>query len=64
MKDFYRDKGRPSIDPELLWGIRQIGYRYGGTSEQKHDRGNADASGQLLVIGLSFDQEIAHHSTF
>src|SRR4030095_7981263 len=35
LKDRYSERGRPSIDPELLLRILLIGYLYGITSERK-----------------------------
>jgi transposase len=55
--------GGPSIDPQLLLCILLIGYLYGITSERKLVE-------ELRILawrwftGLSFDQEIPHHSTF
>ena len=35
LKESYSDRGRPSIDPELLLRILLIGYLYGISSERK-----------------------------
>ena len=64
VKDRYSETGRPSIDPELLLRILLIGYLYGISSE----RTLVEELGMHLAwrwfTGLSFDQEIPHHSTF
>src|SRR5438309_8591050 len=64
LKESYSVTGRPSIDPELLLRILLIGYLYGITSE----RNLVDELRMHLACrwftGLSFDQEIPHHSTF
>jgi transposase len=35
LKESYSERGRPSIDPELLLRILLIGYLYGVSSERK-----------------------------
>ena len=64
MKDSYSDTGRPSIDPELLLRILLIGYLYGVTSERKLVEELQMHLAWRWFTGLSFDQEIPHHSTF
>jgi transposase len=64
LKDSYRDTGRPSIDPELLLRILLIGYLYGVTSERKLVEELQMHLAWRWFTGLSFDQEIPHHSTF
>ena len=64
LKDFYSDTGRPSIDPELLLRILLIGYLYGVTSERKLVEELQMHLAWRWFTGLSFDQEIPHHSTF
>src|ERR1700751_4002752 len=58
------DMGRPSIDPELLLRILLIGYLYGVTSERKLVEELQMHLAWRWFTGLSFDQEIPHHSTF
>jgi len=64
LKDFYSDTGRPSIDPELLLRILLIGYLYGVTSERKLVEELGMRLAWRWFTGLSFDQEVPHHSTF
>src|SRR6201987_3976498 len=64
LKDSYSDTGRPSIDPELLLRILLIGYLYGVTSERKLVEEVQMHLAWRWFTGLSFDQEIPHHSTF
>ena len=64
LKSSYSDSGRPSIDPELLLRILLIGYLYGITSERKLVEELRMHLAWRWFTGLSFDQEIPHHSTF
>jgi transposase len=64
VKDSYSETGRPSIDPELLLRILLIGYLYGVTSERKLVEELGMHLAWRWFTGLSFDQEIPHHSTF
>jgi transposase len=64
LKDSYSETGRPSIDPELLLRILLIGYLYGVTSERKLVEELQMHLAWRWFTGLSFDQEIPHHSTF
>src|SRR5205809_2636724 len=64
LKDSYSENGRPSIDPELLLRILLIGYLYGITSERKLVEELRMHPAWRWFTGLSFDQEIPHHSTF
>jgi len=64
LRDSYSDTGRPSIDPELLLRILLIGYLYGITSERKLVEELRMHLAWRWFTGLSFDQEIPHHSTF
>jgi transposase len=64
LKNSYSDTGRPSIDPELLLRILLIGYLYGVTSERKLVEELQMHLAWRWFTGLSFDQEIPHHSTF
>jgi transposase len=64
LKTSYSETGRPSIDPELLLRILLIGYLYGVTSERKLVEELRMHLAWRWFTGLSFDQEIPHHSTF
>ena len=64
LKESYSDMGRPSIDPELLLRILLIGYLYGITSERKLVEELRMHLAWRWFTGLSFDQEVPHHSTF
>jgi transposase len=64
LRDTYSDTGRPSIDPEVLLRILLIGYLYGITSERKLVEELRMHLAWRWFTGLSFDQEIPHHSTF
>ena len=64
MKESYSERGRPSIDPELLLRILLIGYLYGITSERKLVEELRMHLAWRWFTGLGFDQEIPHHSTF
>ena len=59
-----RHQHRPSIDPERLL-ILLISYLYGGiSSERKQAEQLRIPLAWRWFAGLSFDQEIPHHSTF
>src|ERR1700746_193237 len=64
LKESYSERGRPSIDPELLLGILLIGYVYGISRERKLVEERDMHLAWRWFTGLSFDQEIPHHSTF
>ena len=64
LKSFYSDTGRPSIDPECLLRILLIGYLYGVTSERKLIEELRMHLAWRWFTGLTFDQEVPHHSTF
>ena len=64
LKDSYSDAGRPSIDPELLLRILLLGYLYGISSERKLVEELRMHLAWRWFTGLSFDQEVPHHSTF
>jgi len=64
LRNSYSEAGRPSIDPELLLRILLIGYLYGITSERKLVEELHMHLAWRWFTGLSFDQEIPHHSTF
>jgi transposase len=64
LKGSYSETGRPSIDPELLLRILLIGYLYGISSERKLVEELRMHLAWRWFTGLSFDQEIPHHSTF
>ena len=64
LKVTYSETGRPSIDPELLLRILLIGYLYGITSERRLVEELRMHLAWRWFTGLSFDQEIPHHSTF
>jgi len=64
LKQSYSETGRPSIDPELLLRILLIGYLYGISSERKLVEELRMHLAWRWFTGLSFDQEIPHHSTF
>lgn len=64
LKTYYSDIGRPSIDPERLLRIMLIGYLYGITSERKVIEELRMHLAWRWFTGLTFDQEVPHHSTF
>src|SRR5262249_12920838 len=64
LKDSYSETGRPSVDPQLLLRILLIGYLYGITSERKLVEELRMHLAWRWFTGLSFDQEVPHHSTF
>jgi transposase len=64
LKSFYSETGRPSIDPERLLRILLIGYLYGVTSERKLIDELRMHLAWRWFTGLTFDQEVPHHSTF
>jgi len=64
LKAYYSDTGRPSIDPERLLRIMLIGYLYGITSERKLIEELRMHLAWRWFTGLTFDQEVPHHSTF
>jgi transposase len=61
LRDSYSETGRPSIDPELLLRILLIGCLYVITGVVEEVRMHL---AWRWFTGLSFDQEIPHHSTF
>src|ERR1700751_4569559 len=63
LKDSHSDTGRTSIDPEVLLRILLIGYLYGVTSERKLVEEQMHLAWRWFT-GLSFGQEIPHHSIF
>ena len=64
LKTYYSETGRPSIDPERLLRIMLIGYLYGVTSERKLIEELRMHLAWRWFTGLTFDQEVPHHSTF
>src|SRR4051794_29047291 len=64
LKTYYSETGRPSIDPERLLRILLIGYLYGVTSERKLIEELRMHLAWRWFTGLTFDQEVPHHSTF
>jgi transposase len=64
LKALYSETGRPSIDPDRLLRILLIGYLYGVTSERKLIEELRMHLAWRWFTGLSFDQEVPHHSTF
>src|SRR6266478_9419699 len=64
LKNSYSDRGRPSIDPELLLRMLLVGSLYGVTSERKLVEELRMHLAWRWFTGLGFDQEIPHHSTF
>src|SRR5512142_1710837 len=64
LKPSYSDTGRPSIDPEVLLRILLLGYLYGIASERKLVEELRMHLAWRWFTGLTFDQEILHHSTF
>src|SRR6201987_2530639 len=64
LRNSYSENGRPSIDPELLLRMLLIGYLYGITSERKLVQELGMHLAWRWFTGLSFDQEVPHHSTF
>ena len=64
LKGSYSDRGRPSIDPELLLRLLLVGYLYGVTSERKLVEELRMHLAWRWFTGLGFEQEIPHHSTF
>jgi transposase len=64
LKLFYSETGKPSIDPERLLRILLIGYLYGVTSERKLIEELRMHLAWRWFTGLTFDQEVPHHSTF
>ena len=64
LKAFYSETGLRSIDPERLLRILLIGYLYGVTSERKLIEELRMHLAWRWFTGLSFDQEVPHHSTF
>jgi transposase len=64
LKDSYSETGRPSMDLELLLRILLIGYLYGIRGERKLGEELRMHLAWRWFTGLSFAQEIPHHSTF
>src|SRR6201987_4637517 len=64
LKDSYSERGRPSIDPELLLRMVLISYLYGISSERRLVEELRMHLAWRWFTGLGFDQEIPHHSTF
>jgi transposase len=64
LKTYYSETGRSSIDPERLLRIMLIGYLYGVASERKLIEELRMHLAWRWFTGLTFDQEVPHHSTF
>jgi transposase len=63
LRDSYGETGRRSIDPELLLRILLISYLDGITRERKLVEELRMHLAWRWFTGLSFDQEVPHHST-
>jgi transposase len=64
LKASYSDTGRPSIDPEVLLRILLIGCLYEISSERCLVEDIGMHLAYRWFIGLGFDQDVPHHSTF
>jgi transposase len=64
LKDSYSEKGRPSIDPEVLLRLLLVGYLYGITSERRLMEEVRMHLAYRWFTKMDFDQEIPDHSTF
>ena len=55
-RPFYSHKGRPSVDPVVLFKMLLIGYLYGITSERRLARELSLNLGYRWFLGYDFDQ--------
>src|SRR5258708_33925038 len=58
LRESYSDRGRPSIDPELVLGIMLIGYVCGITGERKLVEELRLLLGGRWFVGLGFDDGV------
>lgn len=63
-KGFYSDKGRPSIDPQVLVRMMLIGYLYGITSERRLCEEVHLNMAYRWFCGLGLEDKVPNHSTF
>jgi transposase len=63
-KHLYSNKGRPSIDPELLLKMLLIGYLEGITSERKLCQQVNLNIAYRWFLGLDIEDPVPNHSTF
>jgi transposase len=64
LRDTYSAIGRPSIDPEVLLRLLQVGYLYGITSERRLMEEVRMHLAYRWFSLLGFEREIPDHSTF
>ncbi len=60
----YSDKGRPSIDPQVLIRMMLIGYLFGITSERRLCEEVHLNMAYRWFCGLGLEQKVPNHSTF
>jgi transposase len=61
---FYSEKGRPSIDPELLIRMLIVGYRFGIRSERRLCEGVHLNLAYRWFCRLGLNGDVPDHSTF
>ena len=64
LKDAYRLRGRPSIDPEILLRMLLVGYLYGITSERRLVEEVRMHLAYRWFTRIGLEQEVPDHSTF
>src|ERR1700740_823630 len=64
LKAFYRDIGRPSVDPELMIRMLLVGYCYGIRHERRLCQEVALHLAYRWFCKLDLDDQVPHHSTF
>src|ERR1700674_869839 len=61
---FYKEGGRPSIDPEVLIRMMLVGYLYGIASDRKLAEEVRMHLAYRWFTGLGLDHDVPDHSTF
>jgi transposase len=64
LKAFYSDRGRPSVDPELMIRMLLVGYCYGIRHERRLCQEVALHLAYRWFCKLDLDDKVPHHSTF
>ncbi len=63
VKDLYSDKGRPGLDPVVLFKMMLIGYLYGIRSERQLERDIKVNVAYRWFLGLGLTDPVPDHST-
>ena len=64
VRHLYSDRGRPSVDPEVMVRMILVGYLFGITSERRLCEEVSMHVGYRWFCGLEMSDRVPHHSTF